>query len=448
MKIGTYSRYISSHGNAGDAVIALAVGPILAAAEVQEDAPVLYKPGGLAHYDFLLKPLLALPRDQRIIVLPNSIDAKVAKVLAKFPNLHLHCRGRESLAIARSHGISCELSHDVAFSIDYTPWKRQGRGVLRCFRIDRESATNHRPAGNRDISLDATEVFTPENCEDVAHRFISTIAGYEEVETDRMHVGIVAALLGKKVRLHTGIDHKVREVYEHSLSGFANVELVEASATHRGTAPKSVIIHQSHRKDRFPGALREALGNCQLQEALCPKWEASRENISVRGCSLSHLHALRHHGQDGKPILILEDDAEIIPAHYEEWLDIDELPPDCGAVLLGGNVHGFKAAKDHPGWYEVYGTFWGSQAVVYNQPVLKGTDFLVNAYIYLASNQIGPAGNGTGLCYEYVLRMALQAAGLKLYCRERHAFTTRAELESTRSGGTIPARHAALKLKG
>jgi len=448
MRIPSYSRYITAHGNAGDAVIALALGPLLAAAEVREDAPVLYKPGGLAHYDFLLQPLRALPRDQRIIVLPNSIDGKVARELAKFPNLHLHCRGRRSLAIARRHGISCELTHDVAFSIDYTPWKREGKGVLRCFRLDRESATNHRPADNRDLSLDAVEAFTPENCTEVADRFIRAIADYAEVETDRLHVGIVAAMLGKKVRLYTGVDHKVREVYEFSLAGFPNVELLDASASHRGAAPKSVIIHQSHRKDRFPGVLRSALGNCQLQEALCPEWEASRENISVRGCSLSHLHALRHHGQDGKPILILEDDAEIIPAHYEEWLGIDQLPPDCGAVLLGGNVHGFKAAEAHPGWYEVYGTFWGSQAVVYNQPVLKGTDFLVNAYIYLASNQIGPAGNGTGLCYEYVLRKALQATGLKLYCRERHAFTTRAELESTRSGTTIPARHASLKLEG
>jgi len=448
MKIPSYSRYITAHGNAGDAVIALALGPIFAASEVREDAPVLYKPGGLAHYDFLLAPILALPRDQRIIVLPNSIDDKVAKVLSEFPNLHLHCRGRESLAIARRHGISCGLSHDVALSIDYTPWKRQGTGVLRCFRVDRESATNHRPADNHDISLDAVKAFTPENCTEIAHRFISTIAGYAEVETDRLHVAIVAAMLGKQVRLYNGIDHKIREVYEFSLSGFANVELLDAAASHRGVSPKSVIIHQSHRKDRYPGALRSALGNCQMQEALCPTWESSRENISVRGCSLSHLHALRHHGQDGKPILILEDDAEIIPAHYQEWLDIDDLPPDCGAVLLGGNVHGFTASTKHPGWYEVHGTFWGSQAVVYNQPLLKDSDFLVNAYIYLASNQIGPAGKGTGLCYEYVLRMALQSSGLKLYCRERHAFTTREELESTRSGGIVPARHAALKLKG
>lgn len=448
MKIESYSRYITAHGNAGDAVIALGLAPLLAAAEVREDAPVLYKPGGLAHHDFLLDPIRALPKDQPIIVLPNSISGKVAKVLAKFPNLHLHCRGRRSLEIARKHGISCELTHDLAFTIDYTPWKKQGTGTLRCFRLDKESATNHRPPDNRDLSLDAVEAFTPGNCTAVADRFIRTIAEYAEVETDRLHVGIVAALLGKTVRLYTGIDHKIREVYEFSLAGFPNVELLESSATHRGTAPKSVIIHQSHRKDRYPGRLRAALGNCKLQEALCPTWESSRENISVRGCSLSHLHALRHHGQDGKPILILEDDAEIIPAHYEEWLGIESLPPDCGAVLLGGNVHGFKEAKDYPGWYEVYGTFWGSQAVVYNQPVLKGSDFLVNAYIYLASNQIGPAGNGTGLCYEYVLRMALQSSGLKLYCRERHPFTTREDMQSTRSGGIVPARHAALKLEG
>jgi hypothetical protein len=445
MKIDSYSRYLSAQGNTGDAVIALALAPLLAAAEVREDAPVFYKPGGLSHHGFLLKPILAQPREQRIIVLPSSIDDKVAATLARFPNLHVHCRGRESLAIARKHGLSCELTHDIAFSLDYSPWKKEGTGVLRCFRTDLESATNHRPVDNRDISSETVRTFTPENCTEAAHRFIGTIAGFAEVETDRLHVGIVGAMLGKKVRLFTGIDHKVREVYEFSLAGFANVELVDASASHRGVAPKAVIIHQSHRPERYPGALRAELGNTRLQEALCPTWEASRENIAIRGCALSHLHALRHHGQDGKPLLILEDDAEIIPPHYEEWLGSGELPPDCGAVLLGGDVHYARPSAEHPDWYEVYGTYWGTHAVVYNLPLLKDTDFLVNMYVYLASNQIGPAGKGISICYEYILRIVLEAMGLKLYCRERHAFTTRAHLESTRCGKAIPPRFTALK---
>ncbi len=443
MHIPTHSRYLTARGNAGDALIAAALAPMLAAAEVAADGPVLYKPGGLSHFPNLLDPLRALPRDTRIIVLPSSIDDRVARFLKEFPNLHLHCRGRESLAIARRHGISCGLAHDVALAADVSRWRREGDGVLHCFRTDAESATNFRPEDNDDISMAEQDCWTPENCGPAADRFLSTIAGYAEVQTDRLHVAIAAVLLGKKVVLYTGMDHKIREVHAFSLAGFTNIELRDAAVLNRGPAPKAAVIHQSGKPERYPAGLIAAVGNVRMQEALCPAWEAARENISIRGCSLSHLQALRRHA-GGRPLLVLEDDAEMIPEHYDEWLDAGPLPEDAGAVLLGGDITHHRESAEHPGWHEVTGIYWGTHAVAYNAPALSRKEFLTNAYALLAGNQMGPAGNGFGLCYESVLLMALRRCGLKLYCRARHAFTTRAELESTRSGTVMPPRARAL----
>jgi len=433
--------FITAPGNAGDAVIALATQPWIQAQDFPEGTTV-FKGGGLGHHANLHEALAQLPRETRLVIAPTSLDESSAALLATFPHAHVHCRGEVSLAIARRHGISCELTPDLAFTLDYTPWKRKGAGTLHCFRGDIESATNFRPADNDDISLRAHESWTPENCVEAAHDFIRTIAGYGTIHTDRLHVGIVAALLGKETHLHAGVDHKIAEVYEHSLAHLPNVRLVGTGAINRGPAPLSVIIHQHHRQDRKASVmdLFRKVGNCRVLEAISPTWESASSNVAVRGCSLSHLRALRIFGSS--PVLVLEDDAEVLPAAYEQWLQTDTLPADCGAVLLGGDVEHHSPAPG--GWHEVQPPFWGTQAVAYNTPLLSQTAFLTNAYELLASNQMGPNGNGFGLCYESILLMALHSVGLKLYCRHDHAFTTRSD-PSARSGEIEPPRFHSIR---
>jgi len=433
---------ICAHGNAGDAVITLATVPWIDSLGL-EDGTMVFRGGGLGHHGNLHHLLDALPRDRRLVVAPSSLDKRSADILATFPEVHVFCRGAASLALAEARGISCELAHDLATRIDYTRWKNvRAEGTLRCFRGDIESATNHRPDDNNDISLMAHEAWTPENCTEAAHDFIHAIARYEVVHTDRLHVGIVAGLLGRETHLYEGADHKVREVYEHSLAHLPNVTMHGADETHRGLAPNAVVIHQSSRHDRKEGVMElfRKVGNCRMLEAVAPLWESAPANVAVRGCSLSHLRALRVHGGDGA-LLVLEDDAKVMPAAYEAWLQTTKLPEDCGAVLLGGDVQHHTPRPD--GWHEVLPPYWGSQAVVYNTPLLQGTDFLTNALEITASNQVGPHGNGFGLCYESILLMALQSVGLKLYCRTDHAFTTHEDM-SARSGQVEPPRMASI----
>lgn len=438
--------FICGHGNAGDAVITMATPGWIADLELEEDTTI-FKGGGLGHHANLYRLLESLPRDQRLIVAPTSLDETAAGILAGFHNAHVHCRGEVSLGIARRHGLSCELAHDLAFRIDYSPWRDlPAEGTLHCFRGDVESATNFRPADNDDISLMEHEAWTPENCAGAAQRFISTIAGYRTIHTDRLHVGIVAGMLGRETHLYTGVDHKIPEVHAHSLAQLENVTLHHAEETHQGPAPHAVIIHQSSREDRKPSvkALFQAVGNCRVLEAVAPLWESAPANVAVRGCSLSHLRALRQHRTED-PLLVLEDDAKVEPEAYAAWLATTTLPTDCGAVLLGGDVDHHTPGPD--GWHEVLPPYWGSQAVAYNVPLLEQTSFLMNALEITASNQVGPHGNGFGLCYESILLMALHSVGLKLYCRNDHAFTTHAD-HSARSGSIEPPRRASISPDG
>lgn len=89
--------------------------------------------------------------------------------------------------------------------------------------------------GNRDLSEElGNQWWTLETAEGPSREFISEINTYRRVETDRLHVGIVAACLGKEVELWANDYFKNRAVYENSLSGFPNVRFVEELAGKAG----------------------------------------------------------------------------------------------------------------------------------------------------------------------------------------------------------------------
>jgi exopolysaccharide biosynthesis predicted pyruvyltransferase EpsI len=151
-------------------------------------------------------------RFERVIVLPSSVDAsfdKVKEVLARTKAL-VFARERESY---RQLQELCEtdIAHDCAFFFDFEPYKHNGEGLLTTYRTDAESAVGSRvPPGNNDISL---------TCDNL-DQWLWTIAHHEAVETDRAHVMIAAAMLGKRVRYRPSNYHKVPAIAEYALEGF------------------------------------------------------------------------------------------------------------------------------------------------------------------------------------------------------------------------------------
>lgn len=82
------------------------------------------------------------------------------------------------------------LAHDGAFYLDYAPYRGRGDGTLNAFRTDREAAPGRTlPPGNDDISATAPSL----------DAWLERIASAGRVRTDRAHVLIAAALMGKPV---------------------------------------------------------------------------------------------------------------------------------------------------------------------------------------------------------------------------------------------------------
>jgi GT2 family glycosyltransferase/exopolysaccharide biosynthesis predicted pyruvyltransferase EpsI len=139
-------------------------------------------------------------RFARVIVLPSSFDVSVEVVRDTLQRTSATVFAREHESFRRIQGLCrARLAHDCAFFFDFASHDADGAGILNAFRTDREATAEETPDGNDDISV------TADNLED----WLAQIARHAHVRTDRAHVMIAAALLGKTVEFQSGPYHKL-----------------------------------------------------------------------------------------------------------------------------------------------------------------------------------------------------------------------------------------------
>jgi exopolysaccharide biosynthesis predicted pyruvyltransferase EpsI len=186
----------------------------------------------------------------RLIVLPQSVRGHEDVLRALGPNVHLFVREHVSLDYCRQVGGQAHVvfDNDMAFHADIEALRRRrgwagfrltranvarvillgwlalrahGTRTLLAFRTDREAPSGSKARLRNDVSkLSTFGTATVAQCYFSASRFIRAIDRYQRVETDRLHVAIAGALLGKEVVLHDNSYWKCRAVYEASLTGY------------------------------------------------------------------------------------------------------------------------------------------------------------------------------------------------------------------------------------
>jgi len=158
--------------------------------------------GGWCHPHHLMPSLIAPveERFERTIVLPSSFDVTE-------PNVGRWIDGTDSCVMTRDWVSHAQLSSrckvlmaaDGAFFFDYEPFRRVGIGTLNAFRTDNESRFLSRPSSNVDISCTCSSL----------DEWLETISRSGEVMTDRAHVMIASAMLGKTVGVWESSYHKL-----------------------------------------------------------------------------------------------------------------------------------------------------------------------------------------------------------------------------------------------
>ncbi|MCA1636226.1 MAG: polysaccharide pyruvyl transferase family protein [Acidobacteria bacterium] len=160
-----------------------------------------------------LPPLLPRIEKQfaRTVVFPSSFDTSISTVAKVLGRTRALVFAREFVSYEGIRNLCrADVAHDTAFFFDFRQHRRPGGGTLLAFRKDAEALTDTVPPGNRDIAVD---------CESL-DEFLWTIARHEVVKTDRAHVMIAAALLGKEVYFSASNYHKLPALAACSLQGY------------------------------------------------------------------------------------------------------------------------------------------------------------------------------------------------------------------------------------
>jgi exopolysaccharide biosynthesis predicted pyruvyltransferase EpsI len=149
-----------------------------------------------------------------------GFSLNVEKILSKMPRFSLHL-------------VNLKLPVKILLQSNYTEIKHRARKlfqnkkkhVLNCFRTDQEKSDIDIPSDNIDLSsIFSYGVDSKEKAFYVCYRLLNFINSYEEIRTNRLHVAIAGALLGKEVKLYSNSYYKCEAVYEFSIQGrFPNV---------------------------------------------------------------------------------------------------------------------------------------------------------------------------------------------------------------------------------
>jgi exopolysaccharide biosynthesis predicted pyruvyltransferase EpsI len=149
-------------------------------------------------------------RYPRVIIFPTSFDTEEPVVRQVLSRTRAVVFAREPESYRQIQSL-CEarLAHDTAFFFDFTPYQSGFHGgVLNAFRCDAEASGAPVPEVNRDVSLDCASL----------DEWLWTISRHDLIRTDRAHVIIAAAMMGRRVEYRSSCYHKVPSIVNFSVA--------------------------------------------------------------------------------------------------------------------------------------------------------------------------------------------------------------------------------------
>ncbi|WP_241610527.1 polysaccharide pyruvyl transferase family protein [Rosenbergiella epipactidis] len=162
----------------------------------------------------------------RVIIMPSTIKGYETFFQKNKDKLIILCREYISFEYLKSigyeEGKNLSLTDDMAFYLEisnYMSFVNPSKNIASCFRTDSESLTGQYRENNHDISLTWNgdywdNVYLARNSTRCMTNFLEE---FSIVNTDRLHVAILASLLGKEVNFYPNSYYKNESVYNYSL---------------------------------------------------------------------------------------------------------------------------------------------------------------------------------------------------------------------------------------
>lgn len=197
--------------------------------------------------------LRAADAAREVIVLPQTVRGNEDLIERLGPTVEIFCRDAESYLHVLEHRsrAHARLAHDMAFLIDverlradagpaadalvaqHAPARPFDRlmadaGHRFFFHKTRGRKKRIRPKSSIDISLAFKTGTKPGEAEVGALALLTYLQGVQEIHTERLHVAIAGAMLGKRVYLYDDPLRIAGSAYRHSLhADYPKVQLIE-----------------------------------------------------------------------------------------------------------------------------------------------------------------------------------------------------------------------------
>jgi len=262
--------YLPNRGNGGDALIASGTFQFFDENNIQYEIInnetdltnkiVVYGGGGnlVSNYTATAEFISKWHKKvKKLIVLPHTINGHSDLLANLKDNVHIFCREDNSYKYVSKSAINANVHNgeDMALSLDFVDCMRKYSTIypykcflkqlikkirrldnpityrtLNAFRCDVEKTEVQLPKDNIDVStmINYTCSMTePHLVNQTTADFFKFLSFYKTINTNRLHVGIAATLLGKNVNFHPNSYYKNEAVYERSLKHFPNINLIK-----------------------------------------------------------------------------------------------------------------------------------------------------------------------------------------------------------------------------
>lgn len=257
--------FIPNFGNAGDSLLNLGAYEFLRAHDVRYEVGsnlgtypgrrIIFSGGGnlVAPYpnarDFFHANL---EQAKELILMPHTVRSYPDLLESLDARFTLFAREQKTYAYLQAHapGARIHLGHDMAFYLTRQMVERPKLGMiapnlqtmrrrllrewrlmtmarakgkmadgLNAYRTDVEKTDIPLPAPNFDLSnLFAADDMSYPSCQKSAWAMVRAISPHRAVHTNRLHVGILSALLGKSTHLRDNSYGKLGDVYRQSMA--------------------------------------------------------------------------------------------------------------------------------------------------------------------------------------------------------------------------------------
>ena len=162
----------------------------------------------------------------KVIIMPSTIRGYIDLFTNNIDKLIVFCRENTTFDYIKSLNYEKNknvfITDDMAFYLDlskYLSLKPVYKKQVNCFRTDSESLTGDYKENNHDISLTWNGDYWDNEflARNSTRCMINFLEEYKIVNTDRLHVAILASLLGKEVNFYPNSYYKNESVYNFSL---------------------------------------------------------------------------------------------------------------------------------------------------------------------------------------------------------------------------------------